>query len=238
MSSKYASIRAVITDGTYYQDPEDKTYSNIVAVAANKTIEGTDVWQKVTADFDYDSYKPKEDENHEIKVINPKAILVTISTNAEPGVASKDANNPDYIYIDDLSLIYNANLKSLKLNNTELFEAGKTDYTVNANGAINLSDIEVESDGNGAYISKTLEKVADGIKVTITITSNDLKKQNVYTLNIKGATTGINKPQTVTTQSGVKAVYNLSGQQVSGMSKAGVYIVERNDGTTVKVLKK
>ena len=33
-------------------------------------------------------------------------------------------------------------------------------------------------------------------------------------------------------------VYNLSGQQVSGMSKAGVYIVERNDGTTVKVLKK
>ena len=239
LSSKYASIRAVITDGTYYQDPEeDKTYSNIVAVAANKTIEGTDVWQKVTANFDYDSYKPKEDENHEIKVINPKAILVTISTNAEPGIASKDANNPDYIYIDDLSLIYNANLKSLKLNNTELFEAGKTDYTVNANGAINLSDIEVESDGNGAYISKTLEKVADGIKVTITITSNDLKKQNVYTLNIKGATTGINKPQTVTTQSGVKAVYNLSGQQVSGMSKAGVYIVERNDGTTVKVLKK
>ena len=65
-----------------------------------------------------------------------------------------------------------------------------------------------------------------------------MKTQNVYVLNIKGATTGINKPQTVTTQSGVKAVYNLSGQQVSGMSKAGVYIVERNDGTTVKVLKK
>ena len=39
LSSKYASIRAVITDGTYYQDPEDKTYSNIVAVAANKTKE-------------------------------------------------------------------------------------------------------------------------------------------------------------------------------------------------------
>ena len=125
------------------------------------------------------------------------------------------------------------------MNKNDLFEAGKTEYTTNANGVVNLSDIEVESDGNGAYINKTLEKVADGIKVTITITSNDLKKQNVYTLNIKGATTtGINKPQTVTTQSGVKAVYNLSGQQVSGMSKAGVYIVERNDGTTVKVLKK
>ena len=238
LSYKFASLRAVITDGSYYQDPEDKTYSNIVAVAANKTIEGTDVWQKVTANFDYDSYKPKEEENKETKVINPKAILVTISTNAEPGVASKDADNPDYIYIDDLSLIYNANLKSLKLNNTELFEAGKTEYTANANGVVNLNDIEVESDGNGAYISKTLEEAEGGCKATITITSNDLKTQNVYVLNIKGATTGINKPQTVTTQSGVKAVYNLSGQQVSGMSKAGVYIVERNDGTTVKVLKK
>ena len=239
LSYKFASLRAVITDGSYYQDPENKPYSNIVAVAANKTIEGTDVWQKVTAGFDYDSYKPKEDENKEIKVINPKAILVTISTNAEPGVASKDANNPDYIYIDDLSLIYNANLKSLKLNKNDLFEAGKTEYTTNANGVVNLSDIEVESDGNGAYINKTLEKVADGIKVTITITSNDLKKQNVYTLNIKGATTtGINKPQTVTLPNGINAIYNLAGQQVSSMTSGNVYIVKTTDGKTKKVIKK
>lgn len=235
---KFASLRAVITDGSYYQDPEDKTYSNILAVAANKTIEGTDVWQKVTANFDYESYKPKEEENKEIKVINPKAILVTISTNAKPGVASKDANNPDYIYIDDLGLIYNANLKSLKFNKTDLFEAGKTEYTANANGIVNLSDIEVESDGNGAYISKTLEKVADGIKVTITITSNDLKKQNVYTLNIKGATTGINKPQTVTLPNGINAIYNLAGQQVSSMTSGNVYIVKTTDGKTKKVIKK
>ena len=235
---KFASLRAVITDGSYYQDPEDKTYSNILAVAANKTIEGTDVWQKVTANFDYESYKPKEEENKEIKVINPKAILVTISTNAKPGVASKDANNPDYIYIDDLGLIYNANLKSLKLNKTDLFEAGKTEYTANANGIVNLSDIEVESDGNGAYINKTLEKVADGIKVTITITSNDLKKQNVYTLNIKGATTGINKPQTVTLPNGINAIYNLAGQQVSSMVSGNVYIVKTTDGKTKKVIKK
>lgn len=230
LSSKYASIKAVITDGTRYQDPEDKTYDNIVAVASNKEIEGTDEWQKVTAHFDYDSYRTNN--------VAPKAILVTISTNAQPGVASKDKNNPDCIYIDDLSLIYNANLTSLKLNNTELFETGKTEYTTNATGVVKLDDIEVESDGNGAYISKTLEEVTGGCKATITITSNDLKTQNVYVLNIKGATTGINKPQSFTTQSGVKAVYNLNGQQVSGMSKAGVYIVERNDGTTMKVIKK
>ena len=102
-----------------------------------------------------------------------------------------------------------------------------------------MSDIEVESDGNGAYINKTLEKVADGIKVTITITSNDLKKQNVYTLNIKGATTtGINKPQTVTLPNGINAIYNLAGQQVSSMTSGNVYIVKTTDGKTKKVIKK
>ncbi len=35
----YATIKAVITDGSYYQDPEDKEYTNIVAKATNNTIE-------------------------------------------------------------------------------------------------------------------------------------------------------------------------------------------------------
>lgn len=232
LSNKYASMRAVITDGTYYQDPEGDTgHKNVVAVAANKTIEGTDVWQKVTAMFDYEPYAENEKD--------PKAILVTISTNSEPGVASSDENNPDYIYIDDLSLIYNANLTSLKFKGEELFQEGKTEYTVNASGNVSLDDIEVMSDGIGAYESTSLEEVDGGCKATITITSEDLKTQNVYVLNIKGGTvTGINKHQTATFQNGTKAIYNLAGQQVGDMSKAGVYIIERTDGSTVKVLKK
>jgi len=232
LSNKYASIRAVITDGTRYQDPEDKakTYKNVVAVASNKNIEGTDAWQKVTADFDYASYVSNE--------ATPKAILVTISTNSEPGVASKDANNPDCIYIDDLSLIYNANLTSLKLKGTEIFEAGKTEYTANVAGSISLDDIQVESDGQGAYISKSLEETEGGSKATITITSNDLKKQNVYTINIKGASTGIKNAQAVTLPAGVQAIYNLAGQQVGSMTSGNVYIVKTTDGKTKKVIKK
>ncbi|MBR2113596.1 MAG: hypothetical protein IJ929_02865, partial [Prevotella sp.] len=34
----YATISAVITDGTYYQDPEDKEYTNVVAKAKNNKI--------------------------------------------------------------------------------------------------------------------------------------------------------------------------------------------------------
>ena len=76
------------------------------------------------------------------------------------------------------------------------------------------------------------------MKVTITVTSNDLKTTNVYTLNIEGATTtGINKVET-TTGKGTAAIYNVNGQRVDNMSQKGLYIIRQADGKTVKVLKK
>lgn len=230
LSSKFGSVRAVITDGTYYQDPEDKSYTNIVSVASNKTIEGTDKWQLVTANFDYETYK---DNN-----VSPKAILVTISTNAEPGVGSKDKNNPDYIYIDDLSLVYKAGLKSLTFKGQELFEENKKEYEVSSTGTFNISDINVASDGKGADIDVSVENVDGGSKATITITSEDWRTQNTYVLNIKGATTGIDALKNMNYKNGVQAIYNLAGQQVGSMTPGQVYIVKTTDGQTKKVIKK
>ena len=238
LSNKYASIRAVITDGTYYQDPEDKTYKNIVGVASNKKIEGTDQWQKVTAKFDYDSYAETDETTGEKKALEPKAILVTISTNSEPGVASDDAKKPDYIYIDDLSLIYNAELASLKFKGADLFEAGKKEYTVNATGTISVNDFDFSSNSVSAYEDLELTEVEGGAKATITITSEDLKTQNVYVVNLKGATTAIETPKHLNKKSGIQAIYNLAGQQVSSMASGNVYIVKTTDGKTKKVIKK
>ena len=169
-----------------------------------------------------------------------KAILVTISTCSVPGGGSLSDNDgeQDAIKIDDMRLIYNANATSIKFKGKELTEEEGVYYTT-FNGDVKNSDLEVETNSKSAYVTKSIFNTEDGVIAIINIVSNDLKTANRYVILIEGATTtGINKPQTVTTQSGVKAVYNLSGQQVSGMSKAGVYIVERNDGTTVKVLKK
>lgn len=227
----YATISAAITDGTYYQDPQDNdNYTNVVATAKNDKIESLDnTWQKLTVPFNYN----KTDKA-------AKAILVTISTCSVPGggsLSDKDGEQ-DAIKIDDMRLVYNANATSIKFKGEELTEDEGVYYT-NFNGEVKNSDIEVETDSKSAYVTKSIFSTEDGVLVIINIVSNDLKTANRYIVSIDGATTtGINKPQTVTTQSGVKAVYNLSGQQVSGMSKAGVYIVERNDGTTVKVLKK
>lgn len=227
----YATISAAITDGTYYQDPQDNdNYTNVVATAKNDKIESLDnTWQKLTVPFNYN----KTDKA-------AKAILVTISTCSVAGGGSLSDNDgeQDVIKIDDMRLIYNANATSIKFKGEELTEEEGVYYTT-FNGEVKNSDLEVETDSKSAYVTKSIFNTEYGVIAIINIVSNDLKTANRYAILIEGATTtGINKPQTVTTQSGVKAVYNLSGQQVSGMSKAGVYIVERNDGTTVKVLKK
>lgn len=97
---KYATISAIIHDNTKYQDPEDKTYKNVVAKAQNAKIESNGFkWQRISIPFDYESYKANN--------VDPHNILITFSTNAEPGVASTDANNPDIMFIDDVELVYN-----------------------------------------------------------------------------------------------------------------------------------
>lgn len=229
----YATVSAVITDGTRYQDPEDKAYTNVVAKAQDKTIESKGFeWQNLVIPFDYTSYASNDAQ--------AKALLVTISTNAQPGVGSSDAENPDMIIVDDISLVYNSHLASLKVKGTEVegFDKNVLSYDLKGEGAISVDDIEAVSDGQGAYVTKALEGTDKGVKVTITVTSNDLKTTNVYTLNIEGATTtGINKVET-TTGKGTAAIYNVNGQRVDNMSQKGLYIIRQADGKTVKVLKK
>ena len=84
----YATVNAVITDGTYYQDPEGKNnFKNVVAKATNNMIESKDfAWQELTVPFDYDTYAANNAKT--------KAILVTFSTNAQPGVGSTNSQNP------------------------------------------------------------------------------------------------------------------------------------------------
>lgn len=230
--NKYATISAIITDGTYYQDPENKTYTNVVAKAQNKTIESKDfTWQRISVPFNYAKYEANKAE--------AKALLVTMSTNATPGVGSSDANNPDQLFVDDIQLIYNANLTSLKVKgqNVELND-GKEYNVEGVKGELTANDIEVASDGQGAFITKTLTQNGDDVNVRISITSNDLRTTNVYNVTVKGATTtGINAP--VTTANGkAVAIYTIDGKAVTNMDAKGLYIVRYADGKTVKVIKK
>ena len=223
---KYATLSAAITNGGYYQDPGDSVLANVVARGSNKAIESKgNVWQRVTMPFDYDSYACND----------IKAILITLSTNAEPGVASTESKAPDSLLIDDLSLIYNAKLASL---NVPGFNKEVMDYETAVNGQISLDDIQAVADGRGAKVTKALETVDGGVKATVTVKSGDLRSSNVYTILYKGATvSGINLTEK-SAPVGVSAVYDLNGQRVDTMRSGRIYIEKRTDGTVVKTIKR
>ncbi len=177
--------------------------------------------------FDYEAYKGND------SIV--KAILVTISTNAEPGVGSTDSKTPDSLLIDDLSLIYNAKLASL---NVPDFNKDVMEYTVERNGEYTVSDIKAVADGHGAFMVMDAIDVEGGVKATVRVISGDLLTTNVYTINVKGANTSAINAVKGKADKSVVAVYNLSGQRVGSMLNGEVYIQKLADGTTVKVVKR
>ncbi len=230
----YATVSAVITDGTYYQDPEKNnvTYKNVVAKAVNNKIESKDfAWQELTVPFDYDTYAANNADT--------KAILVTFSTNAQPGVGSTDANTPDELWIDDMSLVYYSQLSSLTVKGASVtgFDKDTYEYNMTCEGEVTADDINVVATGRQAVVGKKVEKTAEGYKATISVTAADYRETHVYTVNIKTASpSGINAAVNNTTAAPA-AIYNAAGQRVNAAAK-GLNIVKNNDGTVKKVMVK
>lgn len=184
----YASFNAVITDGTYYQDPEDKTYTNKVAVAAPNSSDMTvGNWREVTCNFDYAKCAANGAE--------AKAILVTFSTNATPGKGSVTTGGflnsvvkaTDSVYIDDLELVYAAGIKSISFKGQalDLATIQTTGIELAADEAVSAADFEVVKEGEDAKVTKLVEATADGYVAVITAVSADLKTQVNYAINIK-----------------------------------------------------
>lgn len=184
----YAAFNAVITNGTYYQDPEDKTYNNKVAVAAPKSSDMTvGDWREVTCNFDYAKYASNK--------VDAKAILVTFSTNATPGKGSvkeegkyvKKTVAADSVFIDDLELVYAAGIKSISFKGQvlDLATIQTTGIELAADEAVSAADFEVVKEGEDAKVTKLVEATADGYVAVITAVSADLKTQVAYEINIK-----------------------------------------------------
>lgn len=179
-SYPYAAFNAVITDGTYYQDPENKTYTNKVAVAApNKADMTVGDWRLVSCPFDYASYATNGAE--------AKAILLTVSTNATPGKGSYSNGVADSVYVDDLELVYAAGIKSISFKGQalDLATIQTTGIELAADEAVSAADFEVVKEGEDAKVTKLVEATADGYVAVITAVSADLKTQVAYEINIK-----------------------------------------------------
>ena len=227
----YATCSAIITDGTRFQEPAptDVTYTNIVGEARNPQIAETGKeWKEISIPFKYNN-----------NGLNPKAILVTISTNADAGMGS----DRDSLYVDDLSLVYNAGLKSVtfKGEDVKFFKNEGSLFNV---GKCTLDDFVVEADGAGAYVTKEIAKVYDeefeewGYELHVTITSADLQTENKYVVFLNGYDDNPTAIKSITLPNGVQAIYNVNGQKVNNMTSGNIYIIKTTDGKIKKVIKK
>lgn len=223
----YATVNAVITDGTRYQDPEDKAYTNVVAKATDTKIASEDKWVRLSIPFDYDKYAANKAAT--------KAILVTISTNADPGQGS----DGDELYVDDMELVYTPKLQGIKVfgNAVDNFDPATKEYTIKVPQQPTASDVTPVA-VNGFT---TLAYVAGKNKpIKVVVYSEDLTKSASYTVNYtidESVTNGIDNA-TTTAAKKVIGIYNLNGQQVSQKQPGQVYVIKYADGTAVKELSK
>ena len=178
-SSDKATMSAIITDGTAYQDPENTTYTNKLATAKNSTIPECG-WSEFTVPFNYIN------EN-----VDGKALLVTFSTNATPG----GGNKGDVLYVDDIALVYNAAITgiTIKGNALEGFSQDVNEYNFElAEGeTLEESDVDATFISEHAYLVKKVIETSNGYKVIVAVISNDLNTVKAYTINYTKANTAI-----------------------------------------------
>lgn len=213
----YATAKAVITDGTYYQLPEEKgkTYKKMAEAINNEITDTKGEWKRLSIPFKYVNNS-----------IDPKAILVTLSTNADAG----EGSGSDELYVDDLELVYNFGVEGISIKGQALanFAENTTEYT-HATGNITANDITVKTKGQGMLVAKTVENG----KATVLVASNDLSKYRLYTINV---TTGIDNLPSVEANKQVE-IYTLDGVRVNKADRKGVYIIKDAQGKTRKVVK-
>ena len=175
-----ANVSVKTFDGTYYQEPVDKTYTNLSGSIVGGQIAACD-WTQFTFSFDYDSYAANNAET--------KAIFVTFSTNANPGQGS----NNDMLYVDDMELVYLGAITDLRYQGTTIegWDPAVTTYTMEIAGEPNLDDFTADIEGVSAVLTKSMEQNADGsYRIAISVVSADLQNAANYIINVTVAATG------------------------------------------------
>jgi len=217
----YATVSAVITDGTYYQDPEDKEYTNVVAKAKDNKIATTDgEWVRISAPFDYTK-----------NAVDPKAVLVTVSTNADAGQGSGE----DELFVDDIAFIYNAKVTSLKIKGKDVpgFSPDKLTYEMELNEVIKAEDIEVTVEGKSAHVVKGVEVDGDRYLCAVYAIGGDMSTVSAYVVSVKSSAAGIRNLHSTANQPAT--YFTLDGRQTKTLAPGRIYIRRQADGTVTKI---
>ena len=161
-------------DGTYYQEPEDKTYTNLSGSIVGGAVTAGD-WTHYSFPFDYDSYAQNNADT--------EAIFVTFSTNGIPGNGSKG----DALYVDDMELVYLAEMTDLRYQGATIegWNPDVTAYNMVMNSEPVLDDFDATVTGASAVVTKSMEQNADGTyRVAISAVAGDLQAATCYIITV------------------------------------------------------
>ena len=171
-TSEQARVSAIIHENSRYQDPEAKTYSNVVAKAQTNFYPTSNKgWQRISVPFVYEGNK------------TPAYILVSYTTNKTPGKGSAN----DVLYIDDAEMIYNSKANSVRFNGTNFAEFDKNTYIYYDIEADLPSSISATVDGVSATYTTSID-VANN-RATVVVKGGDISvnagNYHTYTFNFK-----------------------------------------------------
>lgn len=164
-----ANVNIVLTTDGYYQDPEaNEITATVIAKATNTTIASNDTWTEFTIPFVYTGND------------RPTQCLASFSTCAVPG-KGKEA---DYMFVDDVVIIYNSELKTATYDGAEISFSG-TSATVDA--LYDESKLALTSNGVGATIEKSYDEATAVLTITVKgdNISEDPTNKHVYTIQFK-----------------------------------------------------
>lgn len=165
-----AGVSVKTFDGTYYQEPKDKQYTNLSGSIVGGEIPAGD-WTQYSFPFDYDSYAANGAAS--------EAIFVTFSTNGTPG----QGNGGDALYVDDMQLVYLANMTDLRYQGQTIsgWNPAVTAYNMELTAVPNLDDFTADVTGASAVVTKSMEQNADGTyRIAISAVAGDLQAATCY----------------------------------------------------------
>ena len=219
-----ASMNAILHTDAGYMDPsgvmgEDAEKAARIAKAYTQ-IAKNEEWSEYSVPFEYN------DNGLDATYEGDKYLLLSFSTNANPGAGSAD----DSLSIDNIRIIYNSELATLAYNGQDILAEGQTAF--NVQGKYEEAKLACTANGRAATIETAYDENAKVL--TITVKGDDWSEtnlnQHVYTVTFNESGDGINdieafaadEPFDVYTLSGVKVRENATN--LNGLQR-GIYIV-------------
>lgn len=166
-SSSQARMSAIIHDASDVRDPLISSDNSHIVGHAERNFNGSS-WQEYTVPFDYASYGGS----------TPAYILLTFTTNKTPG----GGNGGDELYIDDITMVYHAELSDLKSGGITVpgFNANTLEYTVELAFGADFPEVTYTTQSPRATATLT-QATVENPTATVVVTHGDQTK--TYTIH-------------------------------------------------------